>query len=68
MLVVEMLGCEFDEWVNIFGVLDQSVELRAAMGPNEKDVVDIPEPDFGFVWTSIQQPPFQVSHEKVGVA
>ena len=50
------------------GVLDESVELGATMGPNEKDVVDIPEPDFGFVWTGIQQPPLQVSHEEVGVA
>ena len=50
------------------GVLDESVELGATMGPNEKDVVDIPEPGFGFVWTGIQQPPLQVSHKEVGVA
>ena len=54
---------EFDGWVKSVGVLDESVELRATMGPNEKDVVDIPEPDFWFVWTGIQ---FRKRHKQRG--
>ena len=50
--------------MKIVGVLDESVEVGSAMGPNEKDVV---EPDFGFVWTGIQQLPLQASYVEVGV-